>query len=244
MKSSLMSVTDKHVFTSSYCTALDVELLRPHAVSEAETLLQGENQDGILRYMLRSGHGPTSWIIWGRSHAQFSAFFRTTKWVDLSWTVLKRIYLSHFNRPRVDALINTIQSQFLKSYEHDFRAISVGKQNTDWRVSICKKRKTASATSESNLYAEDVKNFTCYCYIGTAAIFFLCKCIGSRLQLPNYKQVRFSHYEPFLEIRIELWDYVGITDDERHAPSAGDSGMDQQTGSNILKFGMVWRALW
>lgn len=82
--------------------------LKAIARSELEELLEQRDAGKITVYLFSNWYSDAHWPLWGRISKSKIAFSRATMFVESHWSVLKRLYLLPYNRPRVVLVVYVI----------------------------------------------------------------------------------------------------------------------------------------
>lgn len=72
------------------------------------------------------------WKIWGRRRFTKVSLSRKTMKVEAHWSVLKRLYLLPFNRPRVDLLLYVISSKPIPKFIAGLDDFQSGRRKPNW----------------------------------------------------------------------------------------------------------------
>lgn len=199
-ESELLNLIAIHYFRSTVClSGTDLELHKL-ALEEISVFFSGRNESEIHRYLLHNWYDDMNWKLWGRRDSTKVAITRTTMKVESHWSVLKRLFLLQFNRPRVDLLVHIIATRLLPKICNDYHALHLGLRKPFWWKSFVKTWKNCKMMPVHHSYTTNREMFTCSCPSWQRAQFFLCKHLVFGKECPKYRQVTINRKQPFLVI--------------------------------------------
>lgn len=215
--------------------------LRDTALAELNTFFncRSANEDRVIyRYLLQNWYNMDNWIIWGPWHSSKIALSRTTMKFDAHWSLLKRLYLLPYNRPRVDLLVYVISTKLLPKYLSNLENVRSGVKNPNWWKQFRREWYICRESISNGVYKTNKIPFTWSCLARVRSQFFLCKHLVNN-SFPQYCELNINRSPPFIKTsncssskslfaNIELHEstYNGV-----NMVEVGHSG--QEMGNNI-----------
>lgn len=197
----LLNLIDCHYFRSTVICNNGNEQLHTTALDELSEFMSHRSEQLLLTYLRNNWYDNHTWKIWGRRHPSKVAITRTTMKVEAHWSLLKRLFLLQFNRPRVDLLVHIISSRLLPKISNDYQALYHGSNKPHWWKAFVRTWKQCKQAQPSGRdYYTDSYNYICTCPAWQRAQFFLCKHIVQDMDCPLYKQISLNRSPPFIVI--------------------------------------------
>lgn len=217
----VLEMIDLHYFRSSVFMSQTQEELYSVACGELISLFSTTTEYEILRYLRHNWYDEDSWSLWGRRNTKKVAISRTTMKVESHWSVLKRLYLLPFNRPRVDLLIHIIDVTLMRKFWCDYKSLMAGEKKPFWWKMFVKSWKKCAATAINNNYYTCLESHFCSCKSWQRSQYFFCKHLIASKPCPTYRQVRLNRSPPFLIIDINPDRVRANIDDEEVTSEMG-----------------------
>lgn len=230
----LLKMIDSHFFRSSACTSQTQDELASIARAELDAFFSESSEKELYRYLRENWYDHMNWRLWGRRHNSKIAISRTTMKVEAHWSILKRLYLLPYNRPRLDLLVHIIDSALMRKFVCDYKSLALGVKKPFWWKLFVRSWKLCSASKEHNTYDTCLRMFTCSCLAWQRSQFFLCKHLVGNLACPTYRQVTVNRSPPFVVIdknstrvraNIDNEDVI-ITVDEKTSSSNSEEAIN------------------
>lgn len=149
----------------------------------------GKDESVPKKYLQDNWYDEYYWELWGRRHLTKVSLSRTTMKVEAHWSILKRLYLFSFNRPRVDLLIHILESKIMRKYSDDYKAYCEGYLKPWWWKEFLKSWKTCSKEQLNRNYITNSNLFICSCLAWQRSQDFFCKHLVHGQEPPEYGQV-------------------------------------------------------
>lgn len=194
----LMQLVRDHYFRSTVFLAESASQLKEIAISEINNFFGTLTEHHIHEYILKNWYDEVNWDLWGRRNPHKISLLRTTMLVEAHWSVLKRLYIFSFNRPRLDLLVHIICSKVLRKYLDEYKALRSGVKKPWWWKEFVKTWKICSNSRINGTYVTDKCNFTCSCPAWARSKFFLCKHLVENEDCPHYGEVNIYRTQPFI----------------------------------------------
>lgn len=197
----LLSLIDLHYFRSSVFIGSSPEHLYARALDEVRSFFATRQNVHLQEYMMTCWYDTANWNLWGRRHDRKVSITRTTMKVEAHWSLLKRLFLMKFNRPRVDLLVHIVGTRLLVKVHNDYDAMKNGLKKPSWWKSFVKTwKKCREASTSVTSYNTRRDLFVCSCPQWQKGLFFLCKHLVQNDPCPFYNQVTINRSPPFLLI--------------------------------------------
>lgn len=213
--SSLFKMIDTHYFRSTVAFDSTNEDLRSIALQELKEFFDGLGEtEQMNHYLLVNWYADGIWNLWGRRHPSKISFSRTTMKVEAHWSLMKRLYLLPYNRPRLDLLVHVIATSLMNKYKHDYGALKSGRKKPYWWKSFVSTWRQCANTAIAGNYITDTHNFICSCPAWLRSQFFICKHLVQGQRCPKYHEVTIKRSQPFIQISPESSRKTANVDDE------------------------------
>lgn len=214
-ESILNKLIDMHYFRSTMITGKSSEELLEMAKDELKQFFSHNPQDTEMKdYLLKNWYDSETWKLWGRRNCSKISLSRTTMKVESHWSVLKRLYLLPYNRPRLDLLVHIIATSVMNKYQHDYTAMYSGRKKPYWWKSFVLTWKKCSASDLGGQYHTDHQNFICSCPAWLRSQWFICKHLVHERTCPNYHHITIRRNAPFITIEHDAIRSRANVDDE------------------------------
>ena len=160
-----------------------------------------EKKEFLHAYLYTNWYRWERYVMWGRRHPRKIAFSRTTMLVEAHWSTIKRHFLSHFNRPRIDFLLFIIGTRLLPKVRQDFSKLLIGTEKPFWWWEFSRAWRSASSRPINGIYTTNQSQWICSCPAFQSSKFLICKHLVQNLPCPAYRDLVRNRSPPFLEIK-------------------------------------------
>lgn len=172
------------------------------AKEELDTFLSGIHETAVKQYLLKNWYDDNMFYCWGRRRASLIPLSKTTMMCEAHWSVLKRLYLLPYNRPRADLVLHVIDTKVMPKFTSDYQLMMSERKKPSWWRTFVHTWNKCAETPIRGTYEIDRVNWTCSCPAYLRNPFLLCKHLVQGTDLPAYRDLIRRH-PPFLEIRRE-----------------------------------------
>ena len=180
-----------------------IESLYLKNLQEIANFCEHENLPNVYSYLLANWYTWNRYILWGRRHHAAIAFTKTTMTIEAHWSIVKRQYLVHHNRPRLDFLLYIIDQQLMPKVESDFTLLLRGLRKPKWWKDFTKEWIAAKCRSAGGTYKTNAGTWTCSCPAYLRSRFLFCKHLIAGAECPAYRALVRNRHPPFLQFRVD-----------------------------------------
>lgn len=137
---------------------------------------------------------------------------------EAHWSVLKQYILLHYDRPRVNLLVETIAFRSMLEIYNESKPIRIGAKKPSWWRQFSQIRNAYSSKKSTGVpYLSYQELFTCNCPQWYRSQFLLCKHLIQNVPCPQYREVTMRSSILFIAIgkhsslvRIKIDDEDGL----------------------------------
>lgn len=191
---------NRHPFFDKHFSML---FAKEKAKDELHTFFSSGTESTLKDYLLRNWYDDNIFFCWGRRNASLIPLSKTTMMCESHWSLLKRLYLLPYNRPRVDLLLYVLDSKLLSKYTSDYHLLMNGRKKPSWWREFVEEWKRCATTTIRGIYIVDKDTWTCSCPAYLRSPFLLCKHLVAGADVPVYRDIIRRRHPPFLEIQRE-----------------------------------------
>ena len=201
---------NSHPFFSS--TPETIQSLHLKNLQEMSAYCARHKISNIYSYLLSSWYTWDRYVLWGRRHPTAISFTRTTMTIEAHWSLVKRHYLLHHNRPRVDFVLYILENRLIPKVEADYSLLIRGLKKPRWWRDFTKEWMQAKSRPIEGNYSTNAGTWTCSCPAYRRSRFCFCKHLIANMECPAYRELVRNRHPPFLQFRV---------DPDRHVPDMG-----------------------
>lgn len=132
LSNKIMSIIDDHYFQTSIISKKSQSQIYETAKADICDLLKDPKVSDLLFYMNKCWYDENNWRLWGRRNETFISFSRTTMKVEAHWSLIKRLFLLPYNRPRLDLLFYILDKKILPKFVQDYNLFLSGMKRPSW----------------------------------------------------------------------------------------------------------------
>ena len=162
----------------------------------------------LEKYLWENWYRWERYVIWGRRNNFAVPLTRTNMKIEAHWSLIKRVYLVHNNRPRVDFIIYVLQEQLLPRVRRDHKMLLTGAKKPRWWFDFVSEWKKASSKTINDIYLTSNECWRCSCPAFLTGRFFFCKHLVRGRSPPEYRELIRNRAPPFLEFRRDAGRYI------------------------------------
>ena len=201
---------NSHPFFSS--SSQTIESLYSKNLKEISDYCEGESLPKLFSYLLSNWYTWNRYLLWGRRNPAEIPFTRTTMTIESHWSLVKRQYLIHNNRPRIDFVLFILEQRLMPKIQADYTLLLRALKKPRWWKDFVREWDQAKRRPIEGSYRTNAGTWTCSCPYYLRSRFLFCKHLMSNMDCPSYRELVRNRHPPFLQFR---------TDPERHVPDMG-----------------------
>jgi len=204
-ENAILSVIDRHYHMHPFfMPSLKFDTMQKIAIEELFGLLKLPAEKSILDYLYEHWYSGKTFFLWGRRTEGEIALSKTTMKVEAHWSMLKRLYLLPYNRPRVDLLLYVLENQIMPKFTMEYVLLKSGSKKPNWWKSFSAEWRQLQSRTSSGAYVARSGDWLCTCQYFIRSSNFVCKHVIAGKPLPAYRDIIRRRSPPFISIqRIE-----------------------------------------
>ena len=185
-----------------------IESLHVKNLQEIHEFCKDQKLPSIYSYLHANWYTWDRYVLWGRRNSTQIAFTKTTMTIEAHWSVVKRQYLVHNNRPRIDFVLYILEQRLMPKVEADFKLLAQGLKKPKWWGEFTKEWVQASNKALNGSYETNTTTWTCSCPAYMRSRFLICKHLINGASCPAYRSLVRNRRPPFLQVRVDPERYV------------------------------------